>query len=109
MSKTTQKSSDLTESRDQVLEDLQKLIADAQGLAKEAKTASGEAIDEKVQAAREALREGIDSVKKQGKIVQGKSIEYSQSVDELVRENPWKSIGIAALGGFVLSLLLRKD
>ncbi len=109
MSKTNTKSSDLSESREQVVEDLQKLIADAQNLAKEAKSASGEAIDEKVAAARDALRDGMGRLKEQGEIARAKSIEASKGVDEMVRENPWKSIGIAALGGFVLSLLLRKD
>ncbi len=109
MTKATQKSSDLAESREQVAEDLQRLIADAQALAKEAKTASGEAIDEKVHAARDALRDGMENLKKHGEVVREKAIEQSKGVDELVHENPWKSIGIAALGGFVLSLLLRKD
>jgi len=109
MTKATQKSSSLSESREQLVEDLQRLIADAQGLAKEAKTASGEAIDEKVQAARDALRDGVDNLKKHGEAVREKTVEKSKGVDELVRENPWRSIGIAALGGFVLSMLLRKD
>ncbi|MBC2603871.1 ElaB/YgaM/YqjD family protein [Puniceicoccus vermicola] len=107
MSKTAAKSQ-LSESREQLVDDLQKLIADAQDLAKEAKTASGEAIDEKVQAARAALSEGVDRLKVHGEAAKDKTIEYSQGVDELVRANPWKSIGIAALGGFVLSLILRK-
>tara|TARA_R100000027_G_scaffold63666_2_gene56533 strand:- start:118 stop:447 length:330 start_codon:yes stop_codon:yes gene_type:complete len=109
MSKAPQKTSNLTQSREQLVEDLQTLIADAQGLAKEAKTASGEAIDEKVKAAREALQEGVENLKKHGEVARDKSIEYSKTFDELVRANPWKSIGIAALGGFVASIILRKD
>ncbi|MFP4351776.1 MAG: YqjD family protein [Puniceicoccaceae bacterium] len=108
MNKATQKSSNLAESREQLVEDLQRLIGDAQALAKEAKTASGQAIEEKVQAARDALRDGVDNLKRHGEVVREKAIEQSKGVDELVRENPWKSIGIAALGGFVVSLLLRK-
>jgi ElaB/YqjD/DUF883 family membrane-anchored ribosome-binding protein len=39
----------------------------------------------------------------------GQTREYAQLGDEYVHENPWQSIGFAALAGFVVGALLLRS
>jgi ElaB/YqjD/DUF883 family membrane-anchored ribosome-binding protein len=52
-------------------------------------------------AAKQSIAEGADSVKRQAQSV-------ATTADDYIRENPWQAVGIAALVGAVLGTLLAR-
>ncbi|HEY2145501.1 MAG TPA: DUF883 family protein [Steroidobacteraceae bacterium] len=54
-----------------------------------------------VDAARESLADGAESVRRQAQSV-------ADSADDYIRESPWQAVGIAALVGAVVGMLLTR-
>jgi ElaB/YqjD/DUF883 family membrane-anchored ribosome-binding protein len=54
-----------------------------------------------VDAAKQSLSEGADSVRRQAQTV-------ADSADDYIRESPWQAVGIAALVGAVVGMLLTR-
>ena len=102
MSKTT------TEARDQLVVDMKAVIADAEELLKATTGATGERIsaararaEETLKAAREKLSGLDDAVMDQAK-------EAARAADEYVREHPWGAVGIAAVAGLLVGVMLSR-
>ena len=102
MSKTT------TEARDQLVVDMKAVIADAEELLKATTGATGERIsaararaEETLKAAREKLSGLDDAVMDQAK-------EAAKAADEYVREHPWGAVGIAAVAGLLVGVMLSR-
>jgi ElaB/YqjD/DUF883 family membrane-anchored ribosome-binding protein len=94
---------------EQLYEHLQAVIRDSDALLKASASYAGDKIDQaKTQAAQSlaAAKERLADVQ-QGII--GQTREYAQRGDDYVRENPWQSVGFAALAGFVLGALLLRS
>ncbi len=105
------KNASMNESVDaeQLYEHLQALIRDSDALLKASASFAGDKIDQaKVQAAQSlaAAKERLADVHEG---IMGQTREYAQRGDEYVRENPWQSVGFAALAGFVVGALLLRS
>lgn len=94
---------------EQLYEHLQAVIRDSDALLKASASYAGDKIDQaKTQAAQSlaAAKQQLAEVQ-QGLV--GQTREYAQRGDEYVRENPWQSVGFAALAGFVVGALLLRS
>ena len=94
---------------EQLYEHLQAVIRDSEALLKASASYAGEKIDiAKAQAAETlaSAKERLSDVQA-GLLSQGR--EYLQQGDEYVRENPWQSVGFAALAGFIFGALLLRS
>jgi ElaB/YqjD/DUF883 family membrane-anchored ribosome-binding protein len=94
---------------EQLYEHLQAVIRDSDALLKASASYAGDKIDQaKAQAAESlaAAKERLSDVQ-DGLLSQGR--EYAQRGDQYVRDNPWQSVGFAALAGFVLGALLLRS
>jgi ElaB/YqjD/DUF883 family membrane-anchored ribosome-binding protein len=94
---------------EQLYEHLQAVIRDSEALLKASASYAGDKIDvakaqaaETLATAKERLADVQDGLLDQGR-------EYVQKGDQYVRDNPWQSVGFAALAGFVLGALLLRS
>ena len=92
----------------QLYDQLESLIRDADALLKASASFAGDKIDharsqaaESLAAAKERLAQVQDGVLDQTR-------EYARRGDQYVHENPWQSVGFAALAGFLLGALLLR-
>jgi ElaB/YqjD/DUF883 family membrane-anchored ribosome-binding protein len=94
---------------EQLYEHLQAVIRDSEALLKASASYAGDKIDvaktqaaETLAAAKERLADVQDGI-----LIQGR--EYALRGDQYVRDNPWQSVGFAALAGFVFGALLLRS
>lgn len=82
------------------------------GVAREGAEKTGRQIKEGASKARDAARQGVDSAKENLRVGYDKARKdldgLSEDVNEYVRQNPGRSVLIAAGLGFVLGLLLQR-
>ena len=99
---------DLTPAREPLLSELQAVIADADELLKATTGATGE----KIQAAREKAEATLRAARaKLGNLddaVVAQAKEAARTADEYVREHPWGAVGIAAVAGLLLGVLISR-
>lgn len=97
--------------RDTLVADLKALIEDASKLTSDAADATGEAFSEKVSEIQEQIKDAVAKLKEHGETVKDtvkdKSKESVDTVENLIRENPWKSVGIAVVAGILIDRLIR--
>ena len=100
--------SDATDAREQLVGEMKAVIADAEELLKATTGATGERIgaararaEETLRAAREKLSRIDDAVVDQAK-------EAARAADEYVREHPWGAVGIAAVAGLLLGVMISR-
>jgi ElaB/YqjD/DUF883 family membrane-anchored ribosome-binding protein len=107
----SRKKSSMTDPVDaeQLYEHLQAVIRDSEALLKASASYAGDKIDvakaqaaETLASAKERLAEVQDSMLSQGR-------DYALKGDQYVRDNPWQSVGFAALAGFVFGALLMRS
>jgi ElaB/YqjD/DUF883 family membrane-anchored ribosome-binding protein len=94
---------------EQLYEHLQAVIRDSEALLKASASYAGDKIDlaksqaaETLAAAKERLSDVQDGIVDHTR-------QYVQRGDEYVRENPWQSVGFAALAGFIFGALLLRS
>jgi ElaB/YqjD/DUF883 family membrane-anchored ribosome-binding protein len=80
------------------------LMEDAQALL----MATAHVAEEKVMEARKRLAAAIETGKETWNQVQKKAIAGAKATDEVIRENPYKSLAVALGLGFVIGYLLRR-
>ena len=80
------------------------LLEDAQALL----TATAHVAEEKVVEARRRLTSAIEKGKETWNAVQEKAIAGAKATDQVIRENPYKSLGIAFGVGALIGYLLRR-
>ena len=95
-------------SRDKLVTDLKVVIADAEDLLKATASHAGE----KAAAARLKIQDSIDSAKEKlanlSEVGVYKAKAAARATDDYVHDNPWQSVGIAAVAGVVLGLLISR-
>lgn len=95
-------------SRRKLVEDFNAVIADTEQLLK-ALAASGA---EKGSALRTSAEQNLAVARERLRELQSEAIERSReaakATDEYVHENPWQAVGVAALAGFLIGLLLTR-
>jgi ElaB/YqjD/DUF883 family membrane-anchored ribosome-binding protein len=94
---------------EQLYEHLQAVIRDSDALLKASASYAGDKIDlaktqaaESLAAAKERLADVQDGLLRQGR-------DYALKGDQYVRDNPWQSVGFAALAGFIFGALLLRS
>jgi ElaB/YqjD/DUF883 family membrane-anchored ribosome-binding protein len=94
--------------REQLAADMKSIIADAEELLKATASATGERIlaararaEETLKSARERLANSDDAVLNQMK-------DVAKTADDYVREHPWGAVGIAAVAGLLLGVLISR-
>lgn len=95
-------------SKEQLVADLKVVIADAEELLRATASQAGD----KVGALRDKIQDNLVRARAtladtQAAVVD-KAKEIGHATDEYVKDNPWKSVGIAAGIGFVVGLLVSR-
>ena len=95
-------------SKEKLVADLKVVVADAEELLRATAAQAGE----KVAAARERIQASLASAKlkltEAERALLEKTKEAAKLADEYVHENPWQAVGIAALAGLVLGILISR-
>ena len=95
-------------SKEKLVADLKVVVADAEELLRATASQAGE----KVSAARERIQASLATAKvKLGEAERAlleKTKLAAKATDEYVRENPWQAVGVAAMAGLVLGILISR-
>jgi ElaB/YqjD/DUF883 family membrane-anchored ribosome-binding protein len=95
-------------SKEKLVADLKVVVADAEELLRATASQAGE----KVSAARERIQASLATAKvkltEAERALLEKSKLAAKATDEYVRENPWQAVGVAALAGLVLGVLISR-
>ena len=95
-------------SRDKLVTDLKVVIADAEDLLKATASHAGE----KAAAARLKIQDSIDGAKEKlahlSEAGVYKAKAAARATDDYVHDNPWQAVGVAAVAGVVLGLLISR-
>ena len=100
----------MTRDADKVLHDIRAVMAELQALAKDTAEMTGE----RTEAAKESLRERLDqaaeTVRGLERDLRQRAYDGAQAANDYVKDNPWRSVGIAAALAFLLGTLVsRRD
>ena len=94
--------------KEKLVADLKVVVADAEELLRATASAAGE----KAAVARERIQASLATAKvKLGEAEQvllEKTKEAAKVTDDYVRDNPWQAVGIAAVAGLVLGILISR-
>jgi ElaB/YqjD/DUF883 family membrane-anchored ribosome-binding protein len=92
--------------KSQLLEDFDKIVADTEALLRSLASAGGE----KAASMRGAVEANLESAKARLRDLKGTAAEKAEGAareaDAYVHENPWTAIGVAAIVGVVVGLLI---
>jgi len=95
-------------SKEKLVADLKVVVADAEELLRATASQAGE----KVSAARERIQASLATAKvKLGdaeQVLREKTKQAAKATDDYVRDNPWQAVGIAAMAGLVLGILISR-
>jgi ElaB/YqjD/DUF883 family membrane-anchored ribosome-binding protein len=95
-------------SKEKLVADLKVVVADAEELLRATASQAGE----KAAVARERIQASLATAKvKLGEAERAlleKTKEAAKVTDDYVRENPWQAVGIAAVAGLVLGILISR-
>jgi ElaB/YqjD/DUF883 family membrane-anchored ribosome-binding protein len=95
-------------SKEKLVADLKVVVADAEELLRATASQAGE----KAAVARERTQASLATAKvKLGEAERAlleKTREAAKVTDDYVRENPWQAVGIAAVAGLVLGILISR-
>lgn len=98
----------IADSKDKLMEDLRLVVADAEELLRATANQAGEGAT----AARSRIQESLQVVK--GRLVGAEDavIERAQQAakdtDQYVLDNPWKAVGISAVAGVIVGILISR-
>jgi ElaB/YqjD/DUF883 family membrane-anchored ribosome-binding protein len=94
--------------REKLVSDLKVVVADAEELVR----ASAGQAGERLAAARERLQASLAEAKTKlaeaERVLVQKTRDAARATDAYVHENPWQAVGVAALVGFVIGLLVGR-
>ena len=93
---------------EKLMEDMKVVVSDAEELLK----ATADQTGERIAAARGKTEESLKAAKalivEQEAAVMAKTKAAAKATEDYLRDNPWKTIGIAAAAGFVLGILATR-
>ncbi len=96
------------DSREELLEDLQRIMADAEDLIGATAKETGAAVEEVRTRIRENLRAARARLSDAEESARASAHRAVSATDEYVRENPWSALGIAAAVGVLVGVLLNR-
>jgi len=95
-------------SREKLVEDLKAVVNDAEALLKATANQTGEKIAEVRAKAEESLKTAKVRIAEEGMEIMEKAKSAAKSTDEFVHAHPWKAVGIGAIAGFAIGLLISR-
>jgi len=105
---TTSTRTTTSEAREQLVSDMKAVIADAEDLLKATAGAAGDRIaaartraEETLKAARAKLATMDDAMIERAK-------DAARATDDYVHEHPWSAVGVAAVAGLLLGVLISR-
>jgi ElaB/YqjD/DUF883 family membrane-anchored ribosome-binding protein len=94
--------------KEKVIRDFKAVVNDTEELLKATANQTGD----RIAAARVRMEESLAATKKQLAELEESMIEKTRAAaratDQMVHENPWKSVGIAAAVGLLLGMLIHR-
>ncbi len=100
--------SSIPDARAQLVGDLKAVIADAEELLKATTGTTGERISAARARAEETLRAARQKLAGLDDVVVDQAKEAARAADEYVREHPWGAVGIAAVAGVLLGVMISR-
>ena len=94
--------------REQLVGDMKAVIADAEELLRATTGATGERISAARARAEETLRAARQKLAGLDEAVVDQAKEAARAADEYVREHPWGAVGIAAVAGLLLGVMISR-
>ena len=91
-----------------LMEDLRAVVADAEELLKATADQTGERIAAARGKAEESLKAARARLDEQEAALMLKTKAVAKATEDYVKDNPWKSVGIAAAAGLVLGILAKR-
>lgn len=91
--------------RNRLVEDFKTVVQDAEELLKATASQTGEKISAVRARAEENLREARRKLGEMEGDVVGRTKAAAKATDQLVHDNPWQSMAVAAAVGFLLGML----
>jgi len=93
---------------DKLATDLRRIIGDAEELLRATANQAGE----KVAAARARVQDSLDSAKLKLEVLGEEAADQARAAvratDDYVHDHPWQSVGIAAMVGLVLGMMISR-
>lgn len=94
--------------KEKLAADMKVVIADAEELLRATASQAGE----KVSAARVRIQDSLDNAKaklaEMSEIGVVKAKEVARATDDYVHDHPWRAVGIGALAGLVIGMLISR-
>jgi ElaB/YqjD/DUF883 family membrane-anchored ribosome-binding protein len=93
---------------DQLVSDLKNVMTDAEALLKATSAQTGDRIQEVRAHAEQSLREAKARLGEVEEQALRRAREMADATQEYVRDNPWRSVGVAAGVGLLLGMLISR-
>jgi ElaB/YqjD/DUF883 family membrane-anchored ribosome-binding protein len=93
---------------DQLVSDLKAVMTDAEALLKATSTQTGDRIQEVRARAEQSLRDARVRLGEVEEQALRRAREMADATEEYVRDNPWRSVGVAAGVGLLLGILISR-
>jgi ElaB/YqjD/DUF883 family membrane-anchored ribosome-binding protein len=100
--------SSVLDARDQLVTDMKAVITDAEELLKATTGATGERIHAARARAEETLRNARQKLATLDEAVVDQAKVAARQADTYVREHPWGAVGIAAVAGLVVGVMIAR-
>jgi ElaB/YqjD/DUF883 family membrane-anchored ribosome-binding protein len=104
MESETRSASEIEQSTEKLLQDLKEVVRDGEELLR----AGAEDLSERGAAAREKLVAALETAKETGRRLQERCVTTARATDQLIREHPYQSIGIAFGVGLLIGVLATR-
>jgi ElaB/YqjD/DUF883 family membrane-anchored ribosome-binding protein len=93
---------------DKLLEDLRLVVSDAEELLKATAGQAGENVNKARARAEDSVRAAKARIADAGHLAIEQTREAAKAADDYLRENPWTAVGIAAVVGVVIGVLINR-
>jgi len=94
--------------REQLAADMKSIIADAEELLKATASATGDRILAARARAEESLRSARERLANIDDVALAQVKEVAKSADDYVHEHPWSAVGVAAVAGLLVGVLISR-
>jgi len=95
-------------SQDKLIESVKSSLNDAETLLREAAAASGDRAAELREKAMVSMRRTREALYDAQDVVLARGRKAARQADDYVHDNPWQAIGVAAVAGLILGLLVGR-
>jgi len=100
----TRSAEEIEESTERLLQDLKAVVHDGEALLK----AGAEQLSERGIAARERLTAALQVAKETRRKLEQRAVEGARQTDQVIREHPYQSVGIAFGFGLLLGIIINR-